>query len=161
MSPFGDRGVFFCKDLRGEEMNSNSENPGVGRAFQELVCKSLSKYFGIPFELEVKLPIGSPAKDHKFDCVSEDNKIVVECKCYTWTETGNVPSAKVRGLNEAVFYMSYLPFDVTKIICMKKATRVKKLETLAEYYCRTCGHLLSGITVFEIDDFGEIRVIRQ
>ena len=142
-------------------MNSNSENPKVGKAFQELVCKSITKYFGIPFKFEVTLPIGDPKKLHKFDCVSEDNKIVVECKCYTWTDSGNVQSAKMRGLNEAVFYMSYLPLDITKIICMKKATRTKKLETLAEYYCRTYGHLLSGVTVFEIDDFGEIRVIKQ
>lgn len=141
-------------------MNSNSENPKVGKAFQELVWKSISEYLGALFELEVALPIGIPSKLHKFDCVSQDKRIVVECKCYTWTDTGNVPSAKMRGLNEAVFYMSYLPDNITKILCMKKATHEKKLETLAEYYCRTYGHLLSNVKVFEVDDFGEIRVIK-
>ena len=141
-------------------MNSNSENPKVGKAFQKLVWKSISEYFEIPFELEVSLPIGSPAKLHRFDCVSADKRIVVKSKCYTWTDTGNVPSAKMRGLNEAVFYMSYLPDDVTKILCLKKASHPKKLETLAEYYCRIYGHLLSHVKVFEVNDFGEIRVIK-
>jgi len=140
-------------------MNSNSENTRVGKAFQELVWKSITEYFGSPFELEVALPIGTPSKLHRFDCVSEDKRIVVECKCYTWTDTGNVPSAKMRGLNEAVFYMSYLPDDITKILCMKKAIHAKKLETLAEYYCRTYGHLLSGVKIFEVDNFGKIRAI--
>ncbi len=142
-------------------MNLNSENPKVGKAFQELVCKSISEYFGIPFKLEIALPIGSPPKLHKFDCVSEDSKIVVECKCYTWTDTGNVPSAKMMGMNEAVFYMSYLPDEMIKILCIKKATHAKKLETLADYYCRIDGHLLSGVKVFEVDDCGKIRVIKQ
>lgn len=141
-------------------MNSNSENPRVGKAFQELVSKSVAEYFGIPFKLESAIPIGSPPKLHKFDCVSEDRKIVVECKCYTWTEAGNVPSAKMMGMNEAVFYMSYLPDDVTKILCIKKAAHAKKLETLADYYCRIDGHLLSNVKVFEIDDVGKIRVIK-
>ena len=39
-------------------MNTNSENPKVGKTFQEI-------------------------KNHKFDCVSDDKKIVVGCKCYT------------------------------------------------------------------------------
>lgn len=39
-------------------------------------------------------------------------------------------------------YMSYLPEDTTKMIIMKKATHVKRSETLAEYYCRTNMHLL-------------------
>ena len=141
-------------------MNSNSENPKVGKAFQKLVWKSISAYFGVPFELETALPIGNPAKLHKFDCVSEDKRIVVECKCCSWTDAGNVPSAKMMASNEALFYMSYLPDDVTKILCLKKASHPKKLETLAEYYCRIYGHLLSHVKVFEVNDFGEIRVIK-
>jgi len=144
----------------GIDVNTNRENPKVGKAFQELVCCNLEKYFDIPFRLEVAIPIGSPPKLHKFDCVSEDGKIVAECKCYTWTDTGNVPSAKMMGMNEAVFYMSYLPDDVVKILCIKKAIHTKKVETLAEYYCRIDGHLLNNIKVFEIDDFGEIRAVK-
>ena len=142
-------------------VNENDENTRVGRAFQELAQKSLSEYFGISLELEVAFPVGIPAKPHKFDCASADKKTVIECKCYTWTDTGNVPSAKLRGLNEALFFMSYLPDDVTKILCMKKATHAKRLETLAEYYCRLYGHLLGDVKVFEVDDFGNVWVTKS
>jgi hypothetical protein len=132
-------------------MNSNSENPKVGRVFQELVAKLLTSYFNETFYNDIVIPIGEPAKNHKFDCVSEEQSIIAECKCYTWTETGNIPSAKMGFINEAVFYMSYLSKDTIKIVVMKKATHPRRNETLAEYYCRTNMHLLKGIKVFELD----------
>mgnify|MGYP003300568864 CR=1 FL=1 len=142
-------------------MNTNSENPKVGKAFQEMVCKRMEEYFGTCFVLEVPVPIGSPAKQHRFDCVSEDGKIVVECKAYTWTDTGNVPSAKLMGMNEALFYMSYLPEDVIKILCIKKATHSKRAETLAEYYKRIYGHLFRDVNIFEADESGNLKVIKE
>ena len=141
-------------------MNTNSENPKVGKAFQNLVLKSMAQKFGIAFISEKPIAIGSPPKDHKFDCVSVDDKIVVECKCYTWTTTGNVPSAKLIGLDEAVFYMSYLPASVAKIICIKKSTYPGKSETLAQYYCRVKGHLLRDVQVYEADELGSLNRIR-
>lgn len=142
-------------------MNKNSENPKIGKRFQEKVCHKLQEYFGVPFELEVPIPIGSPAKNHRFDCVSQDGQIVVECKAYTWTDTGNIPSAKLMGMNEALFYMSYLPDDVTKILCIQKATHPRKAETLAEYYCRIDGHLLRDVKVFEADESGNLRLVNS
>ena len=55
----------------------------MGKAFQKLLCENLKKYFDIEFNLEVPIPIGTPAKNHYFDCVSTDGKIVIEFKCYT------------------------------------------------------------------------------
>jgi hypothetical protein len=104
------------------------------------------------FDVDIAIPIGEPAKEHKFDCVSEDKQYVAECKCYAWTETGNfTPGAKIKAINEAVFYMHYLSAETAKIILLKKATPDKKNETLAEYYVRTHKHLLKGIEVLEID----------
>ena len=142
-------------------MNTNSENPKVGKAFQEIVCRKMEEYFGTYFDLEVPMPIGKPAKDHRFDCVSEDRSIVVECKAYTWTDSGNVPSAKLMGMNEALFYMSYLPENVTKILCIKKATHPKRTETLAEYYYRIDGHLFRDVKIFEADEFGNLKAIKD
>jgi hypothetical protein len=143
-------------------MNTNSENPKVGRAFQKLVTNILSEYFGKEFHNEVSIPIGEPAKNHKFDCVSDSKNIVAECKCYTWTETGNIPSAKMGFINEAVFYLSYLPTDTKKIIVMKKATHLKRSETLAEYYFRINKHLLKEIMLLEIDvDTKKITIIKK
>lgn len=141
-------------------MNSNSENPKVGKEFQEMVLRKMEEHFDTYFDWEVPVLIGKPAKGHRFDCVSEDGKIIVECKAYAWTNTGNVPSAKLMGLNEALFYMSYLPEDITKILCIKKATHPKRTETLAEYYHRIDGHLFRDVKLFEVDDEGNIKVIK-
>ena len=64
------------------------------------------------------------------------------------------------GMNEALLYMSYLPDDTTKVLCIKKATHSKKQETLAEYYARIDGHLLREVKVFEVDEQGRINVVR-
>jgi hypothetical protein len=110
--------------------NANSENPYVGRKFQELVQSILEKEFSTSFEQEAVVAIGKPPKGHKFDLANEDRSIVAECKCYTWTDSGNVPSAKLMGLDEAVFYFGFLPVGTKKILCMKKATFQGKTETL-------------------------------
>lgn len=86
-----------------------------------MVYKRVSVYFHTDSDLEMAIPIGHPSKDHKFDCVLDDEKIVEECKCYTWTDTRNVPSAKVMGMNVALFYMSYLSEDTIKVLRIKKA----------------------------------------
>ena len=132
---------------------SNSDHPYRGKKFQEAVCEwfaSKPEYKG-SFEMEVGLPIGSPEKNHFFDIVNKESKIVIECKRYTWTETGNVPSAKIRTLNEAVFFMSLLKGSYTKYIVMLKANHPKKKESLAEYYFKTYHHLLGDIILAEYD----------
>ncbi len=121
----------------------------------------LKEKYNTYFEQEAAIPIGRPPKDHKFDLANTDRSIVAECKCYTWTDSGNVPSAKLMGLNEAVFYFGFLPDGTKKILCMKKAVSPGKSETLAEYYVRVHGHLLRDISVFEISDEGTIKVIRS
>ena len=139
---------------------SNHDNPRIGKEFQQHVYRVLSSCFENVFTMECPIEIGNPPKAHRFDIVSDDWKTVVECKCYTWTSTGNIPSAKMMGLNEAVFYMSYLPADTLKIIAIRKSVHPTKTETLAEYYHRINGHLLSGIRILEIDDDGAMRWIR-
>ena len=76
-------------------MNKNSENPRVGKEFQLAVRQWFEKEYAEPFHIEQKILIGKPAKLHSFDIASADESVVVECKCYTWTEVGNVPSAKM------------------------------------------------------------------
>ena len=141
--------------------NTNSENPRIGREFQDLVQSIVEKRYCIPFEQEATIPIGKPPKKHKYDLASIDRSIVVECKCYTWTESGNVQSAKLMGLDEAVFYFGFLPPKTRKILCMKKAIFPGKDETLADYYVRVHGHLLGDVYVYEITDDLQIREIRN
>ena len=81
-------------------MNKNSENPKVGKKFEMDVMEWFNRnYTGKHFENNKSFDIGSPPKPHRFDIVSSDNSIIAECKCYTWTEMGNVPSAKMGFIN--------------------------------------------------------------
>ncbi len=130
---------------------SNSDNPRNGAIFQRQVLDWFQKKYQKEFVLEKKLPIGNPAKEHKFDIVDTDNTIAIECKRYTWTETGNVPSAKMGFTNEAAFYLSFLPDTYERYIVMLYSFHEKRQETLAEYYFRTNHHLLGNIRIAEYD----------
>jgi hypothetical protein len=140
----------------------NSQNPAKGRMFQKKSAEILSKHFDVDFHLDYPIPIGNPPKDHKFDLVSEDRKIIGECKNYSWTETGNIPSAKMGFTNEAAFYLTFLPKEHTRFIVMRKDNHSKKNESLAEYYFRTNNHLLDGIMILEIDmENDSVNIISQ
>lgn len=141
-------------------MRNNSENPRAGADFQRRVADWFQRQYNIEFILEKKIPIGEPGKDHKFDIVSADNKMAIECKCYTWTESGNVPSAKMGFTNEAAFYLSFLPESYEKYIVMAYSWHEKRKKTLAEYYYETYRHLLQNIKVAEYNpDTDGFRVI--
>ena len=88
----------------------------------------------MPFDEEKVVPVGNPPKEHRFDVVSEDESIIIECKCYTWTNGGNVPSAKMSTLNEAVLYLRSINYNARKILAMKKDVRLRTGESLAEYF---------------------------
>ncbi len=123
--------------------NSNSQNPGNGAEFQEKVYKYFcDEYQNHKFEKEKAIEIGKPPRKHRYDIASEDNKIVIECKCYTWTESGNSPSAKLRTLNEAILYFTFLN-NCKKYLVMSRSTHPKQKESLAEYYYRRYKHLLT------------------
>ena len=51
---------------------SNSDNPKNGADFQRKVQQHFVEKYGLGFELEKKIPIGEPPKDHKFDIVNYD-----------------------------------------------------------------------------------------
>ena len=141
---------------------SNSDNPKNGAAFQREVLDWFEKEFNKSFELEKKLLIGNPSKEHKFDIVDEEDTIAIECKRYTWTRTGNVPSAKMGAANEAAFYLRLLPLSYTKYIVMMRTYCARHQESLAEYYYRTYKHLLGSIIVAEYDpDKKEMRFLQE
>ena len=144
---------------------SNSDNPRVGAEFQSQVRDFFECKYGKKFHLEEKIAIGfepDNLKEHKFDIVSADGLIVVECKRYTWTASGNVPSAKMGFTNEAAFYLSFLPSSITKYIVMFQSFNAKRGETLAEYYYKTNKHLLKDVLIAEFNpDSSELRIINK
>jgi len=79
----------------GGIVKSNSER---GAEFQSRARNTLTQWLGVHFNTEISLPIGSPPKDHRFDLVSEDRRYVGEAKAFSWTASGNTPSAKITTL---------------------------------------------------------------
>ena len=141
---------------------ANSDHTRIGADFQKQVLEWFTDHIGPSFELEVKIPIGNPPKDHRFDIVNPDKRIAIECKRFTWTESGNVPSAKIRTLNEAAFFLSFLPDDYGKYIVMFRDFNAKRNETLAEYYFHAYHHLLGKTIIAEYDPAsGEMTFIKQ
>ncbi len=147
---------------------SNSDNPRNGAIFQRQVLDWFANKYNRSFEQEVEIPIGSRLldaadyKNHKFDVVSDDRTIVIECKRYTWTETGNVPSAKMGFVNEAAFYLSLVDKSHKKYIVMLEDYNSYRKETLAEYYYRTNKHLLGDVVIAEYNpDSKHMRFINE
>ena len=141
---------------------SNSENPINGAIFQKQVLEWFRIHYKVSYSLEKKISIGNPPKDHKFDIVNLDRKIAIECKRYTWTETGNVPSAKMGFTNEAAFYLSFLPDEFEKYIVMLRSYHTKRNESLAEYYYRTNKYLIGKTKIAEYDpECDELFIIQD
>lgn len=94
---------------------------------------------------------GREKKEHEFDLVNEKRRIAVECKNYSWTRSGNVPSAKRSILNEAALFMHFLGHEWKKFLVISKSTRHSAGETLAENYFKSNYPFLDDITVVEFD----------
>lgn len=56
---------------------------------------------GIDLKPGIAVSIGiNGFKSHNFDLGSESERILVECKAHKWTESGNIPSAKLTVTNQ-------------------------------------------------------------
>ncbi len=76
--------------------------------------------------------------------------MLVECKSYTWTETGNSPSAKIRALNEAMLHFAVAPQHFKKVLFLLK--HMRKNVSLATHFVKNQGHLIGpDIEVWEFD----------
>ena len=127
-------------------------NVQKGEQFKILTAKLLSEYFEADYRLEIPFSLGNTLKQHKVDIAFPDKKIIVECKAYTYTASGNNPSAKISTFIEAVNYMNKLPLGYVKIIALKRATHPSKRESLAEYIVRTKKVMLGDVHVVEVDE---------
>ncbi|HXL34331.1 MAG TPA: hypothetical protein VN953_05395 [Gemmatimonadales bacterium] len=100
--------------------------------------------------MAVPVGTGKAKKDHKFDLGSESPPVLVECKCHTWTEGGNAPSAKLTVWNEAMLYFACAPLKYRKLLVVQRSLRGP--ETLAEHYLKRYRHLVpGGVELWEFD----------
>lgn len=125
-------------------------NTHVGREFEE-TARLFFAETGISLRPGFVVPVGFiTKKPHKFDLGSEEPPILVGCKSCTWTSGGNSPSAKIRGLNEAMLLFSVVPSRHRKILFLLK--HVRKETSLASHYIKTQGHLIGpNIEIWEFD----------
>ena len=129
-------------------------NVQKGNSFAESVRIHLKSVgHDIEPEYEAKVSVnGTHSKTHKFDLGNKS--LLVECKAYDWTAGGNIPSAKLTTVNEAMLYFLGTPDSYRKMLFMSATGKrpVSNPETLAEYYVRTHMHLIpEGVEVYEFD----------
>lgn len=154
---------------------SNSDNPKNGKSFEQ---EYVLPYFKDDLKIndigckdaKLKLHADSKEGEHKFDLVSREYGLIIECKCHTWTAGDNCPSAKMSVWNEAMYYF-YLANEKYKklqinILCVRKAHKTEKKlkgatissESLAEYYIRNKRHYIPKMTYileFDIESKGD------
>ena len=65
-------------------------------------------------------------KPHTFDLGNLNEKILVECKSHTWTEGGNVPSAKMTTWDQAMYFFYVAPTGYRKIFFVLKNYSLEK-----------------------------------
>lgn len=122
-----------------------------GARFEAEVGTALAGY-GWHLVSSVGIGIGQPAERHRFDLADPPARVAVECKAFTWTSGGNMPSAKLATAREAVLFLQWLPPDWTKILAMSRSLRPGYGESLAEYFVRLNDHLLGDVNVVEVAD---------
>jgi hypothetical protein len=125
-------------------------NTHAGRDFEE-AAQLFWAETGVRLKQNFPVPVGYKVKKiHNFDLGSEEPPILVECKSYTWTSGGNSPSAKIRGMNEAMLHFSVAPQHYRKVLFVLKHMRGEL--SLATHYVRTQGHLIGpAVEVWEFD----------
>lgn len=75
---------------------ANSDNPRRGAAF-ELAVQGWLAGLGVVTSRNYMVHLGaaSERRPRKFDLGCSEPPTLVECKCHSWTDGGNAPSAKL------------------------------------------------------------------
>ena len=128
-------------------------NAQVGRDF-EAIAQGFFATQGLRLSPRISVEIGiNGTKSHNFDLGDYDRKVLVECKAHTWTEGGNVPSAKMTTWDQAMYYFYAAPSEYRMIFFVLRDFSLKRKETLGEYYIRTNFHLIpSNVEIWECDE---------
>jgi hypothetical protein len=129
-------------------------NVSRGKEFASAVARYLAGLgLAVQPEFSVRVGIGSKStKEHRFDLGNAE--VLVECKCYGWTEGGNNPSAKISTLNEAMLYFHSAPEHYRKMLFVPKTEKkgTRNPATFAEYYVRLHGHFIpASVEVWDLD----------
>jgi hypothetical protein len=136
------------------QRNGSISNAHVGKDF-ESKAKTFFATQGVILDKNISIEIGIEGKKkaHNFDLGNPISKIIVECKSHTWTESENIPSAKITTWNQAMYYFYAAPKGYRKIFIVLKHYSKKHKQTLAAYYLRLNDHLIpSDVEFWEYDE---------
>lgn len=113
------------------------------REFQEITRRFFEKQAGLPLAEEVTIELASGP--HRFDLVSLDRTVVIECKSYTWTKSGKRPSAKWTQAQMACKHLAECTVD-RKILAFQDDLLEGK--SLAKEFVRLNQRILKDIEVW-------------
>ena len=136
------------------QRNGATSNTAVGSDFEAKASDFFSQQ-GLNLQPHFRLNIGidGRSKAHSFDLGDGDQRVIVECKSNTWTESWNVPSAKMTTWNQAMYFFHAAPKDYRKILFVLRHHNPERQQTLAEYYIKTNCHLIpNGVEIWEFDE---------
>lgn len=139
-------------DINNFQRVGADHNAGVGAAFETMARTFFRSNAGIDLTPNFSVPVGvsNQKKPHRFDLGSRSPAVLVECKSHTWTQTGNMPSAKMTVWNEAMYYFHIAPDEFRKIMFVLKHHR--RGLSLASYYLQTHGHMVPDrVEIWEFD----------
>jgi hypothetical protein len=137
-------------------------NTHVGREFEAIALDYFLEVKGLRLNtgFPVEIGVDKVKKSRRFDLGSERPAILVECKSHRWTETGNMPSAKVTVWNESMFYFHIAPVHYRKVLFVLRDVHIRRPESLAEYYVRNYSHLIpAGVSIIEFDESSRSAVV--
>jgi hypothetical protein len=143
--------------MTNHQRKGSISNAHAGREFEDVAQRYFAEQHGYTltpnFAIELGVAGAAKPKSHRFDLGCNDKNILVECKSHNWTETGNMPSAKLTVWNEAMFYFLLAPAGFKKYMFVLKSKHPKQgNKTLAEYYVEKHGHLVPpDVTIIEYD----------
>lgn len=114
------------------QRKGSTSNTQVGKIFEDTIFNFM-KENNIVLENQKKIEIGiNKKKKHAFDFGNE--KIIIECKAHTWTESVNSPSAKLKNWSDAMFSFYIAPKKYKKIFFVEMNYNQKNCKTLLEYF---------------------------
>ena len=116
------------------------------RAFQDRAKSFFEREVDMELDVEVEI-ILPDGRAHRFDLVSRDRDVAIECKSYTWTKTGNEPSAKLAQARNDAEMLRSLSVK-RKIIVFEDDLRPRDGKSLAELFRRWNGVYLFGVEVW-------------
>ena len=135
------------------QRKGSTNNTQVGHDF-ETKAQAFFAQSGLILTPRFRLEIGiNGKKPHNFDLGNEEKKVIIECKDHTWTESNNLPSAKMTTWDQAMYFFYATPScGYRKIFFIRRDYSQERRETLGQYYLRTHSHLIPiDVEIWEYD----------